>query len=244
MRVTIDCFWDQLDDYPAGSTIVAVDVIRAATTAITAVVDGRRCFVAAGLDAASRRQSTLPNPFMLGELGGNMPYGFDATNSPVAVTQLGHPERPLVLLSSSGTTLMAAASGVTDAAYVACLRNWEAQAASILRRSPESVVLLGAGTRGEFREEDQLCCAWIGGRLLAAGAEVDADTSAVIERWRGAPVDAIGGGNSAAYLRSSGQLHDLQFILDHVNDVDAVFVLRGDEVCDDRGPAVPSAVGD
>jgi 2-phosphosulfolactate phosphatase len=181
---------------------------------------------------------------MVGELGGNMPFGFDATNSPVAVTQLGQPQRPMVLISSSGTSLMLAASSVTDAAYVACLRNWEAQAESILRRSPEDVVFLGAGTRGEFREEDQLCCAWIAALLLAAGADADRDTREMIERWRDASLAAIGKGNSAAYLRSSGQLHDLKFILAHVNDVDAVFVMRGDEVCDDRGVAIPVSLED
>ena len=244
MRVTIDYYLEGLGDYPPGTTIVAVDVIRASTTAITAVVDGRRCFVVPSLQVATSRQASLPNPFMVGELGGNMPFGFDATNSPIAVTQLGDRERPVLLLSSSGTSLMTAASGATDAAYVACLRNWQAQAASILRRSPEEVVLLGAGTRGEFREEDQLCCAWIAERLLAAGAEADHGTREVVERWRGMPVTAIGEGKSAAYLRSSGQMHDLQFILAHVNDVDGSFVLRGDEVREEQGPAVSSLVGD
>jgi hypothetical protein len=58
------------------------------------------------------------------------------------------------------------------------------------------------------------------------------------------PVSAIGEGKSAAYLRSSGQMHDLQFILAHVNDVDASFVLRGDEVREEQGPVVSSSVGD
>lgn len=244
MRVIIDYFLDRLGDYAPGTMIVAVDVIRASTTAITAVVDGRRCFVVPSLDAATSRQASLPNPFMVGELGGNMPFGFDATNSPLAVTQLGDRARPVLLLSSSGTSLMTAASAATDAAYVACLRNWKAQAESILRRSPEQLVLLGAGTRGEFREEDQLCCAWIAAPLLAAGADADAGTQEVVERWRGKPVTAIGEGKSAAYLRSSGQMHDLQFILAHVNDIDASFVLRGDEVREEPGPAGSSSLGD
>jgi len=46
------------------------------------------------------------------------------------------------------------------------------------------------------------------------------------------------------YLAAYRQLHDLEFILGHVNDVDAVFVIRGDEVRDERGLAVLSSVGD
>jgi 2-phosphosulfolactate phosphatase len=242
MQVTIGCFSDRLEDDWAGSAIVAVDVIRATTTAITAVALGRRCFVVPDLVAATILQATLANPLMVGEVGGNTPFGFDATNSPVAVTQLGDPERPLILLSSSGTRLMTAASDATDAAFVACLRNWEAQAASILQVAPDRVVLLGAATRGEFREEDQLCCAWIAERLLAAGADAAADTRQVVERWSGMPPSVIREGKSAAYLQSSSQLGDLEFILAHVNDLDQVFVMRDAEVRADRSQAMnPSA---
>ena len=236
MQVTIGCFLEQLDDYPSGTAIVAVDVIRASTTAITAVVNGRQCFMVPDLETATRRRTSLANPFMVGELGGNMPFAFDATNSPVAVTRLGQPERPLILLSTSGTRLMTAASRATDAAFVACLRNWEAQATALLSSAPERVVLLGAGTRGEFREEDQVCCAWIAAKLLAAGADADRETRDVVERWRQSPVSVIREGKSAAYLRSSSQLDDLEFIVAHVNDLDAVFRMRDDEVRQEDRP--------
>lgn len=243
MQVAIDCFYEHLEDYPAGTAIVVVDVIRSSTTAVTAVAEGRRCFVVADLDAAARHRVSLGSPFMVGELGGNMPFGFDATNSPVAVSQLGHLERPLVLLSSSGTRLMSVASAAVDVAYVACLRNWRAAASAILQRSPERVVLRGAGTRGEFREEDQLCCAWIAAVLLAGGATAEPETRGLIDRWDGAPVTRIGEAKSGAYLRASGQLHDLEFIVSHVDDLDTSFVMRGDEVCDERSPVIRMPIG-
>ncbi|HEX5396325.1 MAG TPA: 2-phosphosulfolactate phosphatase [Candidatus Limnocylindria bacterium] len=243
MQVQIDCFYEHLEDYPAGTAVVAVDVIRSSTTAVTAVAEGRRCFVVPDLDAAARQRASLGSPFMVGELGGNMPFGFDATNSPVAISQLGHLERPIVLLSSSGTRLMSVASAAVEVAYVACLRNWRAAAAAILRRAPDRVVLLGAGTRGEFREEDQLCSAWIAAALLAGGASTDAETQRLIDRWEGAPVTRIGEAKSGAYLRASGQLHDLEYLISHVDDVDASFVMRGDEVCNERPTATSIPTG-
>jgi 2-phosphosulfolactate phosphatase len=235
-----------LDPYPPGTAIVAVDVIRSTTTAITAVSGGRQCFVVPSLEAATRRRATLDGAFMVGELGGNMPFGFDATNSPVAVAQLGHLQRPLILLSSSGTRLMTEASIATDRAYVACLRNWTSQARALVALPVENVVLLGAGTRGEFREEDQICCAWIAAALLSAGAETDDQTRQLVTRWSSAPVSSIADGSSGSYLQRSGQLHDLEFILTHVDDVDAVFMMRGDEVCiaqsaTDQPPTIPSS---
>ncbi len=107
--------------------------------------------------------------------------------------------------------------------YVACLRNYSAQVAHLAARHP-TVAVIGAGTKGEFREEDQLCCAWIADGLLAAGYEPENhETTAIIERWRGVPVDVITKGASAEYLRRTDQHRDLQYILTHIDDLDGVY---------------------
>ena len=230
---------------PRGATeavIVGVDVIRATTTAITAVASGRRCFVAATLEAALALQARLAPALLAGELGGSMPYGFDLQNSPTAVAAPGSVDLPVVLLSTSGTGLLVAAEarpagrskGSAGAGgpltFVACLRNWEAQARELVAMRPDHVVLLGAESRGEFREEDQLCCAWIAGVLLDSGYRADPDSRRIVDEWREAAVDRIAGGKSAVYLRESGQLEDLDFILGHVSDLGSTFEMRADEV--------------
>ena len=114
--------------------------------------------------------------------------------------------------------------------YVACLRNYSSQAAHLAAHY-STVALIGAGTKGEFREEDQLCCAWIAERLLRAGFEAqDARTTAIIERWSSVPADAIIDGASAQYLRRSDQCQDLEFILTHVDDLDEVYRFERDQV--------------
>src|SRR5262249_36114368 len=124
--------------------------------------------------------------------------------------------------------------------YVACLRNYKAAAACVADRH-RRIALLGAATRGEFREEDQLCCAWIAAELLCLGhLPEDRRTLALIDQWRYAGVEACGNGNSAAYLRRSGQLDDLKFVLTHVNDVPFAFRLVEGEVV--PVPVVPIAV--
>jgi 2-phosphosulfolactate phosphatase len=93
------------------------------------------------------------------------------------------------------------------------------------------VEVVGAGTRGEFRDEDQLCCAWIAERLGAAGhAFADAATAALVERWSGAGVEAVTQGRSAAYLRDTGQSRDIEFVLRHVDDVACAFVMSAGEL--------------
>src|SRR5205085_9457843 len=181
---------ESMETYRDGYAIVAVDVIRATTTAVTAVALGRRCFPVLSLEAAVPLAAKLPNPLLVGELGGSMPYGFDLNNSPADLEYRTDIHRPMILLSTTGTRVICGAQE-SQAMYVACLRNYKPLAAHLVAHHP-MVAVIGAGSRNEFREEDQLCCAWIAELLLAAGYEPqDASTSAIIEQWSGAPINVI-----------------------------------------------------
>lgn len=227
--VIIDCFPEQISSYGPEFAVVAIDVIRATTTALTAVASGRRCLPAPTLEAVAEIAAGLEDPVLAGELGGHTPFGFDLDNSPSEVASRSDVHRPLVLLSTSGTRLI---TGGTDdqTVYVACLRNYLSQIAYLVSRH-EHVVVIGAGSRGEFREEDALCCAWIAEGLVRAGYHPEGElTAPTIDRWQGARVDAIASGKSAAFLRNTGKDRDLAFVLDHVNDVHGVLVYQRGEL--------------
>ena len=227
--VTIDCFHEHLAAPRSDEVIVAIDVIRASTTAITAAAIGKPLFPAGSIEAAVRLAADLDRPILAGELGGVQPYGFDLQNSPTQIAALDESTRPIILLSTSGTRLMAEASQVA-LTYVACLRNVSA-VASHLAELARDVRILGADSRGEFREEDQLCAARIARALTAAGyATAGAATDDVLERFGEAPDDAFLEGRSATYLRDTGQHDDLEFVLGHVDDLDRAFVLEGGQV--------------
>jgi len=220
--VVIDCFPESVPLYRDGYAIVAVDVMRATTTAVTCVELGRKCFPVPSLDAAVPLAARLTNPLLVGELGGSMPYGFDLNNSPAALESRTDIHRPMILLSSSGTQTICAAEE-TQAMYVACLRNYHAQIEHLIAHHAK-VAVIGAGSRGQFREEDQLCCAWIAEGLLAAGYALQNEpTQALVKRWSGAPVESITASASATYLRNTGQTRDLDFILAHVDDLNEVY---------------------
>lgn len=232
-RFTIACAPAPPDCAGARDATVVVDVLRATTTAVTAVACGRRVFPAASLNDAMALAAGLDEPLLAGELGGVMPAGFDMQNSPVAVTEAAG-GGPLVLLSTSGTPLLCAAAA-GGSAYAACLRNAGAQARALIE-GHDGALLLGADSRGEFRAEDQLCCAWIARRLLEAGWVPDGEpTSAVAERWAAAPAEAFLGSRSSAYLRESGQERDLEFVLGHVDDLERVYAMRDGELVECPG---------
>jgi len=220
-RIVIDCLQESSFRYRNEYVIVVIDVIRATTTAITALSTGRRVFPVRTSDEAFVVASTLENPLLVGELGGNMPYGFDLTNSPAQIAAHEEIERPMVLVSSSGTSLLMNSAG-SEAVYVACFRNFTAIANHLIGKH-DRIAILGAGTRGQFRQEDQMCCAWIAEILMKAGYKAETpNTREFVYRWSGVEVSKASEGESAEYLRNSGQTKDLDFVLDHYDDLDIV----------------------
>ena len=220
-KVVIDCFQEGTFRYRTEYAIVVVDVMRATTTATTAVGMGRRVLPARTSDEAFVIASTLEDPLLVGELGGNMPYGFHLTNSPVQIAARDDVHRPMVLVSSSGTSLIMSSAG-SRGVSIACFRNFSA-VAQYLRDRFERIAIVGAGTRGQFRKEDQMCCAWVAELLTRDGYRPETpQTREYIYRWSGVSVEEARVGESADYLRNSGQADDLEFILAHVDDLKVV----------------------
>jgi 2-phosphosulfolactate phosphatase len=217
-----------------GWAVVGIDVIRATTTAVTAVAAGRRCFPVPSIEAAVPLAARLTNPLLAGELGGNKPYGFELQNSPAEMDRPVALERPVILLSTTGTRMLSEAA-VRHRTYLACLRNARAVARH-LAATHEQVLLVAGESRGEFREEDRLCCGRIGRHLLEAGFQPrDVFAEEIIRRWGEAADDAFLGGHSVAYLADTGQMHDVDYILEHIDDLDSAYELRGGEVVEVGG---------
>ena len=99
--VSICCFGEGRHDYAADRALVAVDVIRATTTAVTAISSGRECHLVPTLRAAFDTASRVPNALLTGELGGEMPAGFELTNSPAQLAARTDTSRPLVLRTTA-----------------------------------------------------------------------------------------------------------------------------------------------
>src|SRR5690349_13839631 len=181
-NVVIRCYPDGASCITESVSLVAIDVIRATTTAITAVAMGRQCYPVATLRAAKELAAVLPDALLSGEVGGVMPPGFNLNNSPAELA--GRTDtKPIILLSSSGTQLMDRIRKSRHS-YIACFRNWKTTIRALAEQG-RSVLVLGAGTRGQFREEDQMCAAWIAGGLLEKGYVAgDPSTEQLIAKWR------------------------------------------------------------
>ncbi|MBI5235111.1 MAG: 2-phosphosulfolactate phosphatase [Deltaproteobacteria bacterium] len=216
--VIIDCFPESAERYRSGYAVVAIDVIRASTTIATALSLGRRVFPVKTTDEAFILADKLHEPLLVGEIGGNVPYGFEMTNSPADIAERADIARPMIFISSSGTQLMLNAAG-SEAVYAGCFRNFSAVAERVALRH-ETVAVIGAGTRGQFRREDQMGCALVAERLVELGYTPGSrQTEEAILRWKGRDFSLIRSGKSAEYLKRTGQERDLEFVLSHIDDL-------------------------
>jgi 2-phosphosulfolactate phosphatase len=226
----IDYLPESARRYREGWAVVAVDVIRATTMAITAVSLGRRCYPVSDLEAASRLALQLKHPLLAGEINGDMPAGFEMNNSPALLAERDDIARPLIMLSSSGTRLITNGRGC-DALYLGCFRNSKALGLRLAHGDHNRIALIGAGSQNEFRQEDQIGCAWIAAELIREDyAPEDKQTAEILQRWANADATDCLNSKSVDYLRRTNQLRDLYFILDKVNDVSETFVLEKQQI--------------
>ncbi len=224
----IDATPDSVTKYRATHAIVAVDVFRATTVIVTALARGHAIYPVASVDEATTVARQLHDPLLAGEQAGIKPDGFDLNNSPAAIEQLQNC-RPIVLVTSAGTQLLSEARGASSI-YVACLRNIIATAAQLID-AHRHVALIGAGTRGQPRPEDQYACARIAELLQSQGFTPENDrTVDEMRTWRGVDVQAMRTSPSADFLRETRQHQDLEFVLSHVDDIDASAVFNGQQV--------------
>lgn len=242
-QFVIDCFPESAQRYKTAYAIVIVDVLRASTTIVSALSKGFKIYPVQTTDEAFILASALKNPLLVGELGGNVPFGFDMTNSPVEITKSNDTERPIIFVSSSGSQLMRNSIGA-DAIYISSFRNFSAVAEYTSTRH-ERIAIIGAGTRGQFRREDLMGCAWLGEKLQKRGFESgNVLTTGYLMRWKGYGAENIRDGRSAEYLTRTEQVKDLDFTIEHIDDADIVPALVNGEIIDVNRPEGAAATSE
>jgi len=195
--------------------VVAIDVLRAFTTAAYAFAAGATAiWLVAGIEEAIELGRSIPGALVMGEIRGQRPPGFDLSNSPVAASQAELAGRELVQRTSAGTQGAIAAVDA-DRLFVASLVNASATAAAINQAidddgydAPTYVIT------GRFPDHP-------------AGGEDDVITAQYIERVRrGRPRRVAATSN--AVMTSPEAAHTLEAGAGHVHPDDIVFAIAID----------------
>jgi 2-phosphosulfolactate phosphatase len=192
--------------------VVAVDVIRAFTTAAYAFAAGaRHIFLVDSVADALAMKADDPNLLLMGEDRGRRPSGFDFSNSPVAVAAADLEGRTLVQRTSAGTRGVVAARSAT--------RLW---CASLVCASATAAALRASG----LGDPTYVITGNFENRPEANGVD-DLATAQLIERARlGEALDADGTAHFIATSREA--LRTLTLGDGHVDPDDIVYATRVD----------------
>ena len=233
----IDVGFTAADIRPA-EVIVVIDVLRATSTVAQALAAGYervRCCESVESALALRGHGRV----VAGERGWTIPPGFDLGNSPSEFVRPRGNE--VVLATTNGSPMMAAAAANADQVLLASLLNLEAVVAAL---SPGDVLLAGAGSNGRPALEDT----YLAGRI-ASRLEGERTDTALMAEWLAearAPFAALAATVNAAKLREVGLGDDVEWcaresVLDCVPRVAAVEDGVGVvELAGPTGPAPPA----
>jgi phosphosulfolactate phosphohydrolase-like enzyme/GNAT superfamily N-acetyltransferase len=143
----------------ATGVAVAVDVIRAYTTAAYGLAAGaREIFLTATVEEALALREEIPGALAMGEINGLRPPEFDLGNSPSALAGLDLAGRILIHRTSAGTqgaVRAARASALFGASFVVA----GATARAIRALQPDEVTLIETGVRPKDSAEEDVAMA-------------------------------------------------------------------------------------
>jgi len=143
----------------ASGVVVAIDVIRAYTTAAYALAAGAQEILLTGtVEEALALRHQIPGALVMGEVNGLRPPGFDFGNSPSALVGLDFSRRTLIQRTSAGTqgpVRAMHASALFGASFVVA----GATARAVRCLPPGEITLIATGVRPEDRGEEDVALA-------------------------------------------------------------------------------------
>ena len=150
------------DAREARGTAIIIDVFRAFTTAAIAFDRGVReiTLVAEPEDALELHRQGVGD-YLMGEVDGKRPEGFDFGNSPHEISQVDLAGKTLVQSTRAGTVGVAAAENASEI-YLASFVVAQATVDAVKNDGPELVSIIAMGDLGFNRsDEDEHCAMYL-----------------------------------------------------------------------------------
>jgi 2-phosphosulfolactate phosphatase len=173
MRITLTFTPGHVDELALREhTVVVIDVLRAATTLITALGEGAKEIIpAATVEAAMKISGSLGNDAALlaGERQGRIVPGFDLGNSP-SEYRTGRVRGKSIIFTSTNCSQAMVRARYAQELTLCAFVNISAVTAFLLER-PRDVAILCSGRNGEFSLEDAVCAGMLVARLRARREE-------------------------------------------------------------------------
>jgi 2-phosphosulfolactate phosphatase len=163
MRIELSFTSHQADEAALrDKTVVAIDVLRASTTIITALHNGAREVIpVTTVESAVKLAGQLAGDIVLlgGERGGRMIQGFSLGNSPAEYTPDKVKGKSIVFSSTNGSQVLV--NGRYAREMVVCGFVNMHVVVDFLRERPRDFTLACAGTNGAFSLDDAVCAGMV-----------------------------------------------------------------------------------
>lgn len=170
---------DVTERHVRGRVAVVIDVLRATTMIASLLHAGaKEVWPVKEIDDARRLASRLDGALLAGERGGLPPEGFDFGNSPREIDPAKVAGAPVVITTTNGTAAIERAARA-DALVTAAFVNASAVVELLRQNEVEKLLIICAGTQGEFSLDDALCAGLLVARLEQEAAGVDLSDSAL-----------------------------------------------------------------
>lgn len=156
-----------------GKTVVVVDVLRATSTVVEALVNGAGAiYPTSGTEDAIKLATSLgrEDTLLCGERRGVRIEGYDLGNSPTEVTPDRVAGKRLVMNTTNGTRAFLATVGA-ERIVAGSFMNLDAVVRAV--SDADDLVVLCAGREGRFSVDDVVCAGMILRRITAFGGSFD-----------------------------------------------------------------------
>jgi 2-phosphosulfolactate phosphatase len=169
------------EDEVRSKTVVVIDVLRASSSMVTALVNGAKGIIPVeDMSAASKIAANLDakNVILCGEKDGYKIDGFQLGNSPMEYSKETVEGRTLILNTTNGTKAVSRAS-LANRIFIGCFLNAGAVVEQ-LHSTDDDIILICAGWKTRLSLEDMLCAGLIVDRLNGGFFDEDASDGAKI----------------------------------------------------------------
>lgn len=142
-------------------SVVIIDVLRATSVITTALANGAKQVIPTLTveEAFEKKKEIGESSLLAGERQAKKIDGFELSNSPLEFTKDKVRDKTIILSTTNGTRALTLASTGTRI-FIASILNAKAVAKKLIEIGKD-VVIINAGTNGEFSTDDFICCGYI-----------------------------------------------------------------------------------
>ncbi|SHF31667.1 2-phosphosulfolactate phosphatase [Seinonella peptonophila] len=224
MKVSAVPFYQVLDvSMCQDRTVILLDIFRATSFIVTAIWKGCQSVIPVESEITAF-ELAKPEDLLAGEYMGKPIANFDIDNSPTALLNMKLNEKRIIQSTTNGTRAIQRAQQASSI-LIGSFLNLQA-VVDQARQLENDILLLCAGTRGQFSLEDGLAAGFIIKGLIEGSAKIELDdfakillikASSVQYDWRAWCLEGVAGKR----LQSRGKKSDLDYCL-RLNDCDIV----------------------